>query len=250
MISKNTLNNYLRKFNFEIHGTSYIQSLKKGEFKSNEFDFFKKIFGTDKITIFDVGANRGVKITEFLKLFPSSLIYAFEPYTPLIKELEKQFLNNPNIRLFNIGISDKKKEMVFNVNKGVDTSSFLTSNKTGLNSDKQVHTIEQVILPLDTLDQIVLNEKIEKINILKLDIQGSELNALRGAEKLLGESRIDIIFTEAYFIKQYIDQPLFYEIASYLQGFGYLLQDIYNPIYGKGKLAWCDAIFVRENLNC
>ena len=250
MISKNKLNKYLRKLNVEVHGISYIQSLKKGEFTNNEFDFFKKIFGKGDITIFDIGANRGLKIAQFLKLFPSSSIYAFEPYVPLFKELEKQFLNNSEIRLFNIGISDKKAEGVFNVNQGVDTSSFLISNKTGLNSDKQVQTIEQVTLPLDTLDQIVLNEKIEKIHILKLDIQGSELNALKGAEGLLIEKRIDVIFTEAYFIQQYIDQPLFYEIASYLQQFGYSLQDIYNPIYGKGKLAWCDAIFVRENLNC
>lgn len=250
MISKNKINKYLRKFKVEIHGTSYIQSLKKGKFKSNEFDFFKKIFGSGPITIFDIGANRGLKIIEFLKFFPSSLIYAFEPYIPLFKELEKQFLNNPDIRLFNIGVSDKRTEKVFNVNRGVDTSSFLISNKTGLNSDRQVETIEQFTLPLDVLDQIVLKEKVERIHLLKLDIQGSELNALKGAERLLIEKRIDVIFTEAYFIQQYIGQPLFYEIASYLQQFGYSLQDIYNPIYGNGKIAWCDAIFVRENLNC
>ncbi len=249
MISKNKLNKYLRKFNFEIHGTSYMQSLKKGEFKSNEFDFFKRVFAKANITIFDVGANRGSKIKEFLSLFPSSLIFAFEPYTPLHNELEKQFSDHPNVRLYNIGISDKKKEMIFNVNKGIDTSSFLISNKTGLNSDKQVQTIEQIKLPLDTLDQIVSDEKIEKIHILKLDIQGYELNALKGAEKILSGRGIDIIFTETYFIEQYKDQPLFYEIAAYLQRFGYLLQDIYNPIYGKGKLAWCDTIFVRDNLN-
>ena len=52
MISKNKLNKYLRKLNVEVHGTSYIQSLQKGEFKNNEFDFFKKIFRAGDITIF------------------------------------------------------------------------------------------------------------------------------------------------------------------------------------------------------
>ncbi|MEJ7822778.1 MAG: hypothetical protein WKF85_10680, partial [Chitinophagaceae bacterium] len=64
----------------------------------------------------------------------------------------------------------------------------------------------------------------------------------------LREGRIDLIFTESYFIQQYQDQPLFFEIAAYLLSFGYVLQDIYNPIYGKGRLAWCDAMFIRENI--
>lgn len=89
---------------------------------------------------------------------------------------------------------------------------------------------------------------LNHIHILKLDIQGSELNALKGAEKLLIEKKIDLVYTEAYFVQQYVDQPLFPEIAMYLLNRGYQLQDIYNPIYGKGKLAWCDAVFVRDNL--
>ena len=250
MLSKYTINKYLKKLNVEMHGISYIQALKKGEFKNNEFDFFKEIFGTEKITIFDVGANRGLKVSEFQKQFPDSIIYAFEPYLPLFEELKIKFLNNENIHLFNLGISNEKTEKIFNVNKGVDTSSFLTSNKTGLNSDVQVQTLEQVTLPLTTLDQVALDAKIDRINILKLDIQGSELNALKGAERKLSEKKIDVIFTETYFIQQYIDQPLFYEIAAHLQQFGYQLQDIYNPIYGKGKLAWCDVIFVRNDLKC
>ena len=93
-----------------------------------------------------------------------------------------------------------------------------------------------------------MKEKITHINILKLDIQGYELKALKGAEDLLRSKKIDLIYTEAYFIQQYHDQPLFPEIAMYLSKFGYQLQDIYNPIYGNDKIAWCDAIFMRDDL--
>lgn len=250
MAIKNKLNRFLRKLNVEMHGLGYLQSLKRGAFKNNEFDFFKKLYQSEKIIIFDIGANKGLKIKEFINHFPFSDIYAFEPYQPLYNELKNQFGDNANIHLFNIGISNEKAQKLFNVNKGVDTSSFLLSGKSGLNSDLQVKTLNQLSLPLDTLDSITHEQRINKINILKMDIQGSELNALKGANRLLAERKIDIIFTESYFIQQYIDQPLFYDIASYLLQFNYVLQDIYNPIYGKGKIAWCDAIFVRDDLKC
>ncbi len=248
MSIKNKLNHYLRKFGVELHGSNYLQALAKGDFKKNEFDFFKQVFKSKPIVIYDVGANRGDTIVKFLEHFPSSTIIAFEPVTYLCEGLRKLFHDNTNIKIENAGISDSTGELIFHLNKSIDTSSFLPSQKAGLNSDAQVQTIEQKKMPVKTLAQSYLEENIEQIHILKLDIQGSELKALKGAENLLKEKKIDIIYTEAYFIQQYVDQPLFPEIALYLSNFGYRLQDIYNPIYGKGKIAWCDAIFVNENL--
>ena len=65
---------------------------------------------------------------------------------------------------------------------------------------------------------------------------------------ILSNKKIDIIFTETYFVQQYENQPLFADIVKYLSNFGYTIQDIYNPIYGMSKLAWCDVLFVREDL--
>ena len=124
----------------------------------------------------------------------------------------------------------------------------MQSQSTGLNSDAQVKTLEQRTVPVKTIKQSCEEEKIDRIHILKLDIQGSELRALKGAVNLLKDKKIDLIYTEAYFIKQYVDQPLFPEIAQYLSDLGYQLQDIYNPVYGKGNIAWCDAVFVRNDL--
>lgn len=124
----------------------------------------------------------------------------------------------------------------------------LHSKKTGLNSDEQVKTVNQINISLTTIDEYLKNEEAQRINILKLDIQGSELNALRGAEIALKNKNIDIIFTEAYFVQQYENQPLFSDIVKYLFDYGYVIQDIYHPIYGLSKLAWCDVMFIRKDL--
>jgi len=248
MSLKKKLNRILRPFNVELHGMGYLQSLAKGEFKKDEFDYFREKFEHKSVVIYDVGANRGTTVDKFLQFSPASRIIAFEPYPPLAQEILKKYAQHANIVIDNSGISNVKGELLFYVNKGVDTSSFLPPKLTGLNSDAQVKNTEQITVPVKTIQDSFTENNLSRIHILKLDIQGSELNALKGAENLLKDKKIDIIYTEAYFIQQYQDQPLFPEIAGYLLNLGYQLQDIYNPIYGKGKLAWCDAIFVRDDL--
>jgi len=249
MSIKNRLNKYLRKLHVEIHGLGYLQSLSKNEFKSSEYDFFTKLFNqNDKINIYDIGANQGLMIRKFLSLFPNANIHAFEPYQPYANQLVSDFEMNQNIKVNSCGISNYVGEQLLNVNKSIDTSSFLSSKKTGLNSDTQVETISQMKVPISNIDHYLQHQEYQHINILKIDIQGSELDALKGAEEALKSKKIDVIFSEAYFVQQYENQPLFADIVKYLTEVGYVIQDIYNPIYGKSKLAWCDVMFIRNDL--
>ena len=107
-------------------------------------------------------------------------------------------------------------------------------------------TIGQTIINTETIDSFCSGHKIDKIDILKMDIQGAELMALMGAKKLFEGKKIDLIYTETYFRRQYNNQPLFYEISKFLADYGYYLQDVYSPIYGNGSIAWCDAIFLPQ----
>lgn len=248
MSVKNKINKYLRKFGVELHGVNYLQALAKGDFKKNELDFIQDYYGTKKITIYDVGANRGLMIDEFLSHFPAAAVHAFEPFQQFAEMLTEKHRGNHNITINQTGISNEAGTLTFNVNKSIDTSSFLSSKKTGLNSDAQVETITKVEVPVTTIDSYSQKMNIEKIHLLKLDIQGSELNALKGAQGLLAGKQIDFIFSETYFVQQYENQPSFFDIANYLLPFGYVMQDMYHPIYGNGKLAWCDTLFVREDL--
>jgi FkbM family methyltransferase len=249
MSLKNKINKYLIYFNVELHGLGYLQALGKNEFKNSEISIYSKLYSkNENITIFDVGANQGIMIKYFLSYFPFAIIHAFEPYPSYASILVESFESNKNVKINSVGISDKCGEHIFNLNKSIDTSSLLNSIKTGLNSDEQVKTLSQINISLTTIDEYLRENKVNHINILKLDIQGSELNALKGAEFTLRNKKVDIIFTETYFIQQYENQPLFSDIVKYLSNFGYVIQDIYNPIYGMSKLAWCDVMFVRDDL--
>jgi FkbM family methyltransferase len=245
-MKKAVINKYLRRLGLELHGVSYIQSLKKTDFRENAFEVQQRLAKSTPKIIFDLGANRGDTALNYAKLFPLASIYAFEPFPETYDKLIARVGGNKMIKPQPVAISEKKGEAVFHSNVNEDTNSLLPSAKIGLSSDDQVRTQSQIKVNTETIDDFCIEHQIGKIDILKMDIQGAELSALKGASQLLKEKKISMIYFETYFQKQYENQPLFYEIATFLEGYGYHLQDLYSPIYGNGSLIWCDVIFLPE----
>lgn len=245
---KATINRFLRKFNLELHGTGYLQSLAKGEFKKDTFDTQHELLKNKPVkTIFDVGANRGEVIKKYRALFPQANIYAFEPFQESLDILKRNIPNDPLLHLFQVAVAEKAEEKEFFVNASNDTNSLLKPTKTGLRSDEQVENKGVMKVNAITLDEFCAEHKIDSIDLLKMDIQGGEFGALQGCKGLLSEGRIRLIYAETYFIEQYEKQPLFHEISRLLHGYGYYLQDFYNPIYGNKSIAWADVIFLKRD---
>lgn len=89
----------------------------------------------------------------------------------------------------------------------------------------------------------------KQIDILKMDVQGSELDILKGASKLLQAGDIKLIYTEVCFIPHYEGAPLFDAIFQYLDSFGYSLYGIYNEMHAPdGQLRFADCIFINPSL--
>jgi len=247
-MNKNSINKILRKFGFEVHGTGYIQSVQKSSFKEDAFQKQVELLAGDAVTIFDAGANFGDTVLHYHQLYPQATIYAFEPFPSTYNGMIEKTKNISRLKPYQLALSDCTGKSVFYVNKNVDTNSLLPSQKMGLSSDREVEQQGAIDVALTTIDTFCLEQGITEIDILKLDIQGGELAALKGAAGMLSKRKIKLIYSETYFRAQYVDQPLFYDIAQLLGKYGYRLQDIYNPIYGKGSIAWCDVIFLPEIL--
>jgi FkbM family methyltransferase len=243
-MDKNYLNGIFRKFGFEVHGIGYMQSIRKAEFKDDAFGVQARLLQGSVRTIFDVGANNGDTVLAYASLFPEADIYAFEPFPDTYKGMVENTRNKAKLYPFEKAVSDRVGMSVFHVNNSVHTNSLLASKEMGLNSDRQVQSKGIIEVETIAIDGFCAEHKVQQIDILKLDIQGGELAALKGAENLLRHKKIKLIYSETYFRQQYVDQPLMYDIASYLNQFGYNLQDLYSPIYGNGSIAWCDVIFL------
>ncbi len=245
-MNKTLINKFCRKFGFEVHGLGFIQSLKKSSFKDDAFARQKELVKSTSPLILDIGANRGDVSDRYLNLFPEARIHAFEPFPDIYDLLKQRFEANSHVHCHALAIADVEGQKEFYVNNNVDTNSLLKPRKTGLSSDAQVENNRLIRVPSTTLDKFASENSIKSIDILKMDIQGGELAALKGAQQLLENRGISCIYTEAYFIEQYEAQPLFHDISKFLYAYDFTLQDIYTPIYGKGNMAWSDAIFVLK----
>jgi FkbM family methyltransferase len=244
-MKKSLINNICRKFGFEVHGVGYIQSVSKQAFKEDAYLVQQSLSEKAKI-IFDVGANRGDTVARYLELYPAAKIYAFEPFPDTFKVLHERYKENPRVHCYPLAVADLTEPKIFYVNENVDTNSLLKPKATGLSSDKQVENKKQITVETVTLDNFCSANGILEVDILKMDIQGGELAALKGAEKLLKAQKIGLIYSETYFVQQYENQPLFHDISKFVFSYDYMLKDIYAPIYGKGNLAWGDVIFVKK----
>lgn len=209
----------------------------------------KILRGLDVKTIFDVGSYDGFTSLKYHKYFPESTCYAFEPFSKSFEKLVKTSEENKFIRPFNYAIAERNGTASFHVNQEAMTNSLYASEKTDSFVDKLTRTVSMEEVKVTTLDEFTAQNGIEHIDILKLDVQGGELSALKGAEKLLKSGKVNLIYSEVEFGKIYKDQPLFHEVCAYLAENNYHLFGLYNIVhYRNGQISWCDAIFIRGDL--
>lgn len=150
--------------------------------------------------------------------------------------------------MFRAALADECGELVLRINSHDATHSIFEIGNVEL-WDEHVVTQESRLVQSLTIDSVLENERIDHIDILHLDLQGAELLALIGAKNALTENKIKIIRTEVEFDNLYKNQPLFWEIGSYLSGFNYRFVKNVDLKFRTGdipKLVWADSIFLND----
>lgn len=159
------------------------------------FKYLKKNFIQDNYLIFDVGANVGQYATEALNNFENNqvFVHSFEPSKKTYSKLVNNMKEFENIRLNNFGISNEiSRAVLYSVEKNSGLSSLYKRDLSQFNlSLDNSETIE-----LNTIDNYCSKNKIEEIDLLKMDIEGNEYKALLGAKKMLKNKRIKTIQIE------------------------------------------------------
>lgn len=109
-------------------------------------------------------------------------------------------------------------------------------------------TQRQVHISITTLDAFAAEHKVGIIDLLKIDVQGYELEVLKGASLMLSSGRIRVIVLEVNFAPLYERQASFEEISTFLQSNGFHLSCLYDFAFSTRKeLMWCEALFCRGN---
>jgi FkbM family methyltransferase len=202
-------------------------------------------------TILDIGAHEGQTYYTYRSLFPAAKIYSFEPSPSLFVALTLAQGNDKKAEAHQLAVSETQGKQIFHLNQSSGTNSLLKSGEKaaeyyapGLFDSKSEVEVETT-----TIDQFMAHHAISELSILKLDIQGAELMALKGATENLRKKTIALIFLEVEFVYLYANQALFHQVCSFLEEMGYAFYNLYNLHSGaKGQLVAGDALFVRPDL--
>jgi FkbM family methyltransferase len=211
----------------------------------------KYILGSGIRTVFDVGANDGQTVRRFARAFPHADLYSFEPDPATFQRLVAAAVGLPNVRLFNVALGRETGEArLFRF--AFDETNSLLPKAPGAESYvadadflRETGTIP---VKVSTIDAVCGASGISRIDLLKIDTQGYEVEVLRGAQRVLGSAAVSLVYAEVCFVPCYENQPLFQDVYAFLYERGFRLVGLYES----GFLTRCyhvggNALFVHES---
>ena len=137
---------------------------------------------------------------------------------------------------------ETKNQKKFYITQREDSSSFLKPSNLDLN-EYEIKNIRNV--QLDRLDNIIKSHNIKKPALIKLDVQGFELEALKGAIKIL--KNIDYIITEISYKKIYHNQVSKKKLIKFLKKNHFSMKKITNITKLDNGLFQADYLYKRIN---
>jgi FkbM family methyltransferase len=194
---------------------------------------------TEINTFIDVGANRGQFSLLVNSLFPRKDILAFEPIKSEYLIYKKIFNNNRNIRCFNTGLGNKIETKQLYLTKSKDSSSFFKPGKIQNNLFRNTNIVSTDTVKIKKLSTFL--NKLKKPIFLKIDVQGYELEVLKGADL----NQIQYIYLEGSYLKLYEKQPLIKDIIKYLSKKNFKLIGEYNVVKNNNKKIQADFLFIK-----
>lgn len=193
---------------------------------------------SDRSVAIDVGAHEGKFFQPLLEANLVSRVVLFEPHPLNAAQLRERFAP-PRAVVEEIAVADftGTAEFLF----GDDTATGSVLPPTG---PTPAATQSRIVPTISLDDYAARHGLLESVNALKIDTQGTDLDVLQGAERLLRESQ-PVLVVELIFASLYEHQAAPSTIMSWMAERGYRLAGFFDEHFSReGWLAWTDACFL------
>jgi FkbM family methyltransferase len=188
------------------------------------------------VTCLDIGANTGQFAGEWQKIFPECEITSIEPNPHCEKGLKKL-----GVKYLQLGLSDKIGQLELILPKAKSNSKGASFYKEINFNSLSEEEILKIKVPVTTLDTLFPNTSFD---IIKIDVQGAELDVINGGQLTLPKSSYVII--EVSLTPYNEDAPLADVIVKRMEDFNFFVQDIFGMHTNKsGKVIQLDLLFSK-----
>lgn len=203
---------------------------------------------SDRHVVLDVGAHVGWFTLCWKEWCPTAEVHAFEPYAPSFAQLQANTAALGDVRLNRVAVSDARGEFDLNVlgDSIISNSLLMPDLDTWRSIDYRTGPIRTERVPVITLDDYAQDARLERVHLLKIDVQGLELSVLRGAERLL--ERTEHVLVESGIRPLYQGAARFSQVHEWLTDRGFHLMSMRAWHRGNRVLVEADMLFRRNGL--
>lgn len=188
--------------------------------------------------VIHVGGHHGQELNDYEK-FNIKKVYIFEPLKANFEVLKKKISKFKNIQIFpyRCALGNNEDEVVMNCSSNDLESSSIMQPKIHLIQHRNIKFNKTENVNLRKLDSF----NIKNINFMNIDVQGYELEVLKGSIETL--KYIDFIYCEINRDETYENNPLVGDIDIFLKKYGF---DRCETKWASNKLSWGDAFYIRS----
>jgi FkbM family methyltransferase len=194
-------------------------------------------------TLIDAGANEGEFTAAALALTSLKRVYAFEPQPACHANLQRVLQQVPEGYMHGTALGAESAEIELLCTVNTKMASILTP-QLGVSGDygsDDFRIKDRIQVPLKRLDDVIPYGT--RVGLLKLDVQGYEIQVLQGAKETLRFT--DALLMEVNYVPHYEGGAAFDAIHAAVLSHGFRTFGISTPYGGTHGPLWADAMFVR-----
>lgn len=217
--------------------------------KQPKFEVLEGEIDDDDVVVVDAGAHTGTSVPAILASFPDASIHLVEPLPDHVEAIREKYGGDDGVVIHPVAAGPNERRVDFNVLEDSERSSVLEPNggrQEGRDGRESGRSSGDVVEKIIKVRQNRIDNLVDSADVLKLDVQGYEEQAIRGAAGILPS--LSAVVLEVTFVPQYEGQALFSDVNELLEKRGFNLYDFFDHVHDPdGQLVSADAVFVKND---
>ena len=237
--AKNRIRSLLNRCGYTVVKNDYnCSSLTRLDF------VLKQALGKDgtSLVLFDVGANIGLTTIHFRSLFPQARIYCFEAVPDTCLSLASNLNQMEHVSWYNLGLGSSEQVCRVYLREDNQWNSLVPAINEYLGQDDGA----AVDVVVTTIDRFMAKYAIDRIDLLKIDTEGYEMEVLKGAKGAFDRGVVQAVLLEVGFDRTQLQHSYYLDLFRYLDECGFRFQGLYQVSFDqRNNIDFANALFYK-----